>query len=177
MLQRFQSLDPVYRFLILFGTLALVWYFLYQLVILPYTNLDMFVVDVTISFSKGVLELFGFSVFTETRVIRIAGTSGLWIGNNCDALSLFALFTGFILAFPGKVKSKYWYIPLGITLIFLVNSFRIVALAIIDTYSREWTKFNHSYTFNIIIYGFILLLWMYWVNRFSFAKKSERKQQ
>lgn len=174
MFSYFKHISPVYRFLLFFALAALSWFLLYNYLLSPYTNIDMLVVDATLVLSKKILTLMGHTTFVEGRVLRIAGTSGLWVGDSCNAIPLFALFAGFILCFPGNVRSKIWFIPTGILLIFLLNCVRMVMLAISDTYSREWTEFNHTYTFTIVIYGFIFLLWIYWVNRYSFVKTSAK---
>jgi exosortase family protein XrtF len=172
---RFQFLkNPIYRFLLLLLVCYLAWYLLYELWLHPQGTLDMMVIDFTIVLSKFILELLGYAVFTGTeRVIGVDGTGGLWIGDNCNAIALFALFAGFIISFPGSWKKKLLYIPIGIVIIEILNVLRVVALAMLDTYSRKWTEFNHTYTFTIIIYGCIFLLWIIWVNRFSgaFQKK------
>ena len=160
--------NPTIRFLIIVFGLYTCWYFLYKTVIQPLQFVDMFVINTTISISKWILELFNYTVFTGTeRVIGVDGTGGLWIGDNCNGITLFALFTWFIVAYKGKIKYKIPYILFGIISIELLNVGRIVGLAILDTISRAWTEFNHTYTFTIIIYGYIFLLWMIWVNRFS----------
>ncbi|HEX8517708.1 MAG TPA: archaeosortase/exosortase family protein [Bacteroidia bacterium] len=159
---------PIPRFLLILFSLYLGWYLLYNLWLHPIGTIDLFVIDITVVISKWILELMGFLVFTGSdRLIGIDGTGGLWIGDNCNGIALFALFAGFIIAYPGKWQKKLYYIPLGILLIELMNILRVVALAILDTYSRAWTEFNHTYTFTIVIYGLIFLLWMFWVNRVS----------
>jgi exosortase family protein XrtF len=160
--------NPVVRFLIKVFALYLLWYLVYNLWLHPTEKLDLFVIDITISISKWLLELFGYTVYTGAdRLIGIDGASGLWIGDNCNGIALFALFTGFVIAYKGKIKYKTPYILLGILSIEVLNIFRVVALAILDTHSRAWTEFNHTYTFTIIIYGYIFMLWMFWVNRFA----------
>lgn len=160
--------NPVVRFLVIVFALFILWYCVYNLWLHPNEKLDLFVVDMTISASKWILELLGYSVYTGAdRLIGVDGASGLWVGDNCNGIVLFSLFTWFIVAFKGKVKYKLIYIPLGIITIQLLNVIRVVVLAILDTHSRAWTEFNHSYTFNIIIYGYIFFLWMLWVNKFS----------
>ena len=63
-----------------------------------------------------------YTVFTGVdRVIGIDGSGGLWIGDNCNGIALFGLFSGFIIAFPGKWWKKIIYIPIGIVLIEFVN--------------------------------------------------------
>jgi exosortase family protein XrtF len=130
--------------------------------------MDLFVIDKTVAVSKWILEGLGYTVFTGSdRLIGIDGTGGLWIGDNCNGIALFSLFTGFIIAYPGNWKKKLYFIPLGILMIEILNILRVVFLAILDTHSRTWTEFNHTYTFTIIIYGFIFFLWMLWTNKIS----------
>ena len=160
--------NPITRFLITVLLLLLSWYCIYDLWLHPAEKMDLFVIDKTISISKWILETLGYTVYTGSdRLIGIDGANGLWIGDNCNAISLFALFTGFIIAYKGKIKYKIPYILLGILSIELLNVLRVVGLAILDTHSRAWTEFNHTYTFTIIIYAYIFMLWMMWVNKFS----------
>lgn len=160
--------NPIAKFLLSVLLLYILWYLIYNLWLHPIGTVDLVVIDFTIKISSFFLESFGYNVFTGAeRVIGVDGTGGLWIGDNCNGMSLFGLFAGFIIAYPGSWKKKILYIPIGIMLIELMNIVRIIALAILDTYSRKWTEFNHTYTFTVIIYGFIFLLWMTWVNRFS----------
>lgn len=144
------------------------WFLIYNLWLHPKETIDLFVIDNTISVSKNILEALGYTVFTGAdRLIGVDGSGGLWIGDKCNGITLFAVFTGFILAFPGETKHKFWFIPAGIISIHFLNILRIIVLAILDLHSRAWTEFNHTYTFNLIIYGFIFWLWILWINNFS----------
>lgn len=159
---------PVSRFLLTVLVLYLLFYFVYNVWIHPGEKVDLFVIDITISLSRFILEAMGYTVFTGTeRVIGVDGTGGLWIGDNCNGITLFILFAVFVMAYKGNVKTKLIFIILGILSLQLLNVFRVVGLAILDTYSRAWTEFNHTYTFNIIIYGYIFFLWMLWVNKYA----------
>lgn len=159
---------PVYRFVIIFSSLFIGWYIVYDLWLHPAGNLDQFIIDKTIILSTGFLETLGYTVFTDgNRTIGIEGSSGLIVGDNCNAITLIALFSGFILAYPGNMKKKLWFVPLGCTLIFLGNVFRISSLSVISKWSYEWVNFNHTYTFTLIMYLFIFLMWMWWVEKFS----------
>jgi exosortase/archaeosortase family protein len=163
--------NPIIRFLLSVLVLYILWYLLYDLWLHPNGTVDLLVVDLTIFLSKFLLEHLGYIVFTGTeRVIGVDGTGGLWIGDNCDGITLFARFAIFILAYRGALKAKLVFIFLGILSIELLNVLRVVTLAILDTHSRAWTEFNHSYTFNILIYGYIFSLWMLWVNKYAATK-------
>lgn len=166
--------NPIIRFLVIVFALYILWYAVYELWLHPQGNLDLFLIDITINMSKWILELLNYKVFKgHERVVGIDGTGGLFIGDSCNGINLFALFAGFIIAFKGKVKHKFFYILLGIIVIQLLNVLRIVCLAILDTYSRNWTEFNHTYTFTALIYACIFMLWMIWVNKYASMKTNK----
>ncbi len=163
--------NPSIKFIIFIFLFYISWYFVYYWWVHPLETVDLFVIDVTISISKWILELFNYSVFTGAdRLIGIDGSGGLWVGDSCNGIVLFALFTGFIVSYKGNWKYKLIYIISGILSIEFLNALRLVFLAILDTHSRAWTEFNHAYTFTIIIYAYIFMLWILWVNKFSNKK-------
>lgn len=177
--------DPVYRFLLKAVFLYLVWYLLYQEWLHPMGSLDLTVIR-NLEFLAGVvLESSGFqliaqSELSEVRTIGIDGTHGLWIGDPCNGLTLFALFIGFVLAYPGPWKKKLWFIPMGMVTIHLLNVLRIVGLALTVHYfpnNPEVLDFNHTYTFTMLVYGYVFFLWYIWASKFSGASFKKSKSE
>ncbi|TAL57999.1 MAG: hypothetical protein EPN85_12680 [Bacteroidetes bacterium] len=167
--------EPIIRFLAVGFFLYITWFALYEWWIHPMQWVDKIIIDNTIALSRIILGCLGYATeITGDRTLRITGTPGLFIGDSCNGISLFALFSIFIFAFPGKSISKIIFIPVGIFLIHLMNVLRVTVLAIIETYSYSWTEFNHTYTFTIIIYICIFLMWLFWVNKYSSVKKPSR---
>lgn len=163
--------EPIVKFLVIGFVLYLSWLFLYEWWIHPNGWADSVVINNTISVSTFILEFLGYKVeYNGNRIFGIKGTPGLFIGDSCNGISLFALYSIFLIAFPGKVVSKLVFIPAGILVIHFLNILRIVTLSIILTYSYEWTEFNHTYTFTILIYSFIFVTWLYWINNYSGLK-------
>ena len=79
--------NPVVRFLVIVFALFILWYFVYDLWLHPNEKFDLFVVDITVSASKWILEALGYVVYTgEDRLIGIDGASGLWVGDNCNGI-------------------------------------------------------------------------------------------
>jgi len=85
----------------------------------------------------------------------------------CNGLILYVIFLIFMVSFPGPLKHKAWFIPLGLIIIYLSNLLRVVALVIIQIYAPDYLVFNHKYTFTMVIYGVIFLLWIIWVKMIS----------
>ena len=160
------------KFLLTAGLIYLLLYLSYQFVVKRYTYYDQAFIGSIIKAAEQFLNLLGYKTFKilqdrDMQVIGIDGSNGVWIGSNCNALKLFGLFSVFILAYPGNQRDKWWYIPAGIAAIHLLNIVRVSMLAIIAFYDYTWLDFNHTYTFNFLVYGFIFFLWMLWVNKFS----------
>jgi exosortase family protein XrtF len=164
--------NPLYSFTGKAFGLYFFWYLLYEMWLHPKGDIDKAVISNLVYLGGALLKLFGFDLIPEgddksIRVLGIDGTHGLWVGDPCNGLTLFALFMGFIIAFPGPVKHKLWYIPAGLIAIHIINVFRIIALTIIVKVAPEYLDFNHTYTFTFLVYSFVFLLWMIWVNKFS----------
>jgi exosortase family protein XrtF len=160
------------RFILLSGSLYFILYLIYQFIVKKYTFYDQKFIGLIIESADQLLHLLGYKTFKvlqdlDYQVIGIDGSNGVWIGSNCNAIKLFGLFTVFIIAYPGALKNKLWFIPGGILLIHLLNILRVASLAIIANSFPQYLDFNHTYTFTLIVYGFIFGLWMLWVNHFS----------
>lgn len=160
------------RFLIIAGFSYLLLFLLHVFIIKKYTYYDQKFIGSIITVTETLLNLFGFKTFTvlqdhDVQVVGIDGSSGVWVGSNCNAISLFILFVSFVIAYPGKIKHKFWYIPLGIILVHFLNIIRVVALAIIALKAPHTLGFNHTYTFTFLVYAFIFYLWILWANKFS----------
>ena len=165
--------EPIVRFLLFGFGLYLGWLAIYEWWIHPMEWVDRAVIDNTLGISSKILGWMGYA--TESggaRMIRIEGTPGLFMGDSCNGISLFSLYSIFIIAFPGKILSKIIFVPLGILAIHVLNVVRVITLAVIETYSYEWTEFNHTYTFTILIYAFIFFMWLFWINKFSGMHKA-----
>lgn len=162
--------NPVIRFLALSVALYAAWHLLYEFVLRPFTALDEWVVTLLVRFSEIQLTWLGYPLqeFGDTgwkNQVGIAPSGGITVGEPCDGIVLFVLFVLFVALFPGKSRHRWWFIPLGIASIHLLNSLRITALALIFFYRPEWLAFNHDYTFTIIVYSYVFFLWMFWVKK------------
>jgi exosortase family protein XrtF len=169
------------RFFVFASILYLSWYLLYEFFIKPHTIIDEKLISLIIANSVFVLKVFGLTVYqrtedTDMQLIGIDGSHPIWIGSPCNALTLFMFFALFVIAFPGSVKKKLWFIPLGIVIIHFTNVLRIIGLAIISYKAPQYIEFNHTYTFTILVYGIIFLLWMWWV-KFSLKETDVHEQK
>lgn len=171
--------NPFAQFIIKASLLYGLCYLLYEFVIKVYTKLDQLFIRKIINLCTWLLSKIGYTTFeskdiNDMQVFGIDGSNGVWIGGPCNGITLMFLFAIFVLAYPGKNKHKFWYLPLGILLVHLINIIRIIALALIALYSPESLNFNHTYTFTFLAYSFVFALWMIWVNRFATNPNNEK---
>ena len=167
--------NPFIRFVATASLLYALWEALYELWLHPQRSLELLVVDNLVLLCSGILKLLGYQLITapvlnENIRIGIDGTYGLFIADSCAGITLFALFAGFIIAYPGPIIKKLIFIPLGLITIHLINVLRIAGLCIITFHAPEYLDFNHHYTFTIIVYTYVFLLWVLWVSKFSKSK-------
>ncbi len=160
------------RFIVTAGFLYLSLYLIYQFVVKRYTFYDQKFIGNIIEAADVLLKSLGYTTFKvlqsrDMQVIGIDGSNGVWVGSNCNAITLFSLFAVFIIAYPGSQKHKLWYVPSGIIAIHILNILRVTALAMIANSYPQYLNFNHTFTFTFLIYSFIFLLWIIWVNRFA----------
>jgi exosortase family protein XrtF len=170
--------NPFYRFIFFAVALYALWYAAYEFWLKPSSLLDEWVISALVEHSRILFSWFGADlepISDSAKLhnwIALKGSSGVIVGAPCDGMALFALFSIFIVAFPGPIKHKLWFIPAGILLVHFVNVLRVLALVIIVDLNPEWLSFNHDYTFTILVYAFIFALWYIWVSKFSPLKKA-----
>lgn len=81
----------------------------------------------------------------------------------CNAVSVMILFTAFVVAFARGLKKTIGFLILGIAFIYVVNLSRLVILGIIYKEYADYAHFSHEIIFPSIIYGAVVLLWLYWI--------------
>ncbi len=159
-------------FLIKAAALYSIFYFIYEFFIKRYTSIDRLFIRKIISLCRVILEALNYKTFAskdvnDFQVFGIDGSAGVWIGAPCNGITLMFLFALFVVAYPGKAKTKFWFVPLGVAIVFFINIIRIVSLSLIAFYKVEYLNFNHTYTFTFLAYTTVFALWMIWVKKFS----------
>lgn len=86
----------------------------------------------------------------------------------CNALSVIILFISFVIAFTGKFKKTILFILFGSILIHILNIGRIALLCVALYHYPKYEHLLHGVIFPLVIYGVVFLLWVIWVNNFSF---------
>jgi exosortase/archaeosortase family protein len=83
----------------------------------------------------------------------------LYLGDACNGLDLYVLFTGFIMCVPMDVKKMTRYVVVGILCIFVLNIVRCLALIYLYDHQSSYTDIAHHYIFQLIVYAAIFMVW------------------
>lgn len=175
---------PEFKFLIIFIPLITIWFFFYHYLYkidflfgINYSLLTGFSKLLSVQ-SNFILSIFNFQTSTEIRgdmvVAKIIGynySHGVWIGEPCNGIKIFGLFTIFIVSFNGDIKRKLIFIPFGVIVLHFLNILRIALLTYISATNPYILDFNHNITFQLIIYIAMLGLWYLWITKFSIKDK------
>lgn len=163
-----RPVSPLARATVIAVGLYLLWFVGYEHYLAPDGRLDAALTQNLANVSVAGLRLLGFAATVTGQappLIQLAQRPMLFIGDACNGLVLYALFSGFILAFPGPGRRKLWFIPAGLLLLYSLNVLRIIGLSLNAYYFPQWVEFNHHYTFALVIYAAIFGLWMGWATR------------
>lgn len=165
--------NKIVRFLLYAAVLYTGWLLLYYLFIKTSTSWDYHLNYNIVELAKVFFSIFDVNAVIETEsdhvilLLDAGNYRGIWVGDECNGFTLFSIFTIFIVAFPGQIRSKLWYIPLGLIIIHFANVIRVMALVLINNYYPEYLDFNHLYTFTIFVYSIIFMLWYIWAKKYA----------
>lgn len=92
----------------------------------------------------------------------------------CNSVSVIILFLAFIIAFSGSISATIIFGVLGSLVIYIMNLVRLVVISVLTKEHPEYDYFLHDLLFPAIIYGTVMVLWIIWVNKFSYLKKKKK---
>lgn len=121
-----------------------------------------------------VLKVFGYGYKQYGRVIIVDGTRGILVANLCVGIAAFYIYSGLILAFGNNWRDKLWFVPMGLLFIFVINVFRVVALALVQLHYEQYFKIAHTYVYVVLTYGLIFGLVVIWMEKFAFKKATAK---
>ncbi|MEN8122364.1 MAG: hypothetical protein ABFS35_18610 [Bacteroidota bacterium] len=177
LISKYRNIHPLIKFFIngtlLFGLWWVFYTFLRDTAFIHdiYEDVTAVLTNNLLVASKYFLSILGFETEVFGKTIRIAGTGGVYLDRGCLARNLMGLFVGFIIAYPGTIKKKLWFIPLGLVFITIINIVRISALAYIMVCCPEHVDINHHVIFKYTVYILIFLMWYIWIKKINVPAK------
>jgi exosortase/archaeosortase family protein len=171
----------VKRFLRISFVLFILWQLIYSFYLYPNRVLDDTLTRFTALCTESLLRFFynqpfntqygltdivleGTSIQTGSALISMGEQPLISIADPCNGLNMYALFVGFILAFPAGLGLKFRFGILGLASLIGVNVIRCVGLAALQIHHPSFTVFAHHYIFNVLTYAAVFGFW-YWFTK------------
>ena len=107
----------------------------------------------------------GWAGVQRTDVMVDFPGGGFAIGAECTGLSLLALFTAFVVAFPATARARLGGLLAAAGLLFVANLVRLVSCAYVMRYWPRWFTFTHEYVWQIGLVGLTFALIAVWARR------------
>lgn len=84
----------------------------------------------------------------------------------CTGIKQLIIFPLVILFYPGSIKHKLWFIPLGILIVFSFRALLFALLGIVFFYNNHAFEISHYITKYIMWIG-VFYIWYIWVKKFK----------
>lgn len=153
----------------------LIWQLIYIGFLRPNGSIDDFLTELSIRGTVSGFNSVGIKSYNIANTVYINDTPAIRLENVCNGLELLALYIGFLICFPGRLKFKIVYGFIGCLVILLINIIREMLLAVNYIYFKPTFELNHKYTYTILVYLVVFLLWKHWVDRHSIISKKREQ--
>jgi len=123
--------------------------------------------------AEQLLKLFNYDIIIQKssqnpwQEIILNGRYIARITEGCNAVSVMILFVSFVAAFSRNLKKTLLFILFGLVSTYIFNVLRISTLIVLSYNFPQYTRFLHGTFFPLVIYGYVFILWVFWINRFS----------
>ncbi len=121
--------------------------------------------------TSSVLHFFGSDVMQRNDTLFYNNRAAIRIVWACTGIKQAYIFFCIIAFTRGPWKSKLWYIPAGILVVYLFNLFRMVVIIAVSKNHFEWFSFLHEGLFKYLFYGIIFLMWVIWDEKIAAKNK------
>lgn len=119
------------------------------------------------SVTCAILSSFGMAASADGININLLETHRqVWVQDHCLAIPAIVVFVGSVIFFKGSVKDKLRFIIIGLIGIIIINTVRLIFVAVAFAKLTElFFNLNHSLIYVIVTYGFIFYMIARWMNR------------
>lgn len=97
------------------------------------------------------------------NILRFTSDSGVMIVWHCTAIKQSFIWLIGMLTARGNHVHKLWFIPLGLTCIYLFNILRLVCILLVIEHHPHLFELLHSYIFKYLFYVVLFALWYWWI--------------
>jgi len=109
------------------------------------------------------LKTLGYAVQINSYGLSVENHSGFRLIYSCLGYGIMSCFAAFVIAYPKSIRSKLIFLSFGLLAIQLLNTMRLVLIAIYYK-SHYVLNMDHHTVFNCILYVILLVISYLWLN-------------
>ena len=136
--------------------------------------LDWLIRILLLSCSWVLNNIFSIKSIINGELLELPNQFKIYMLPGCSGFQQYFLVIMIFALYPGPFKHKLWYIPLGIFIIYMLNTIRFIGISVYSNWHPDHFHFVHDWIFRPFIYFAIFLLWVIWDTRIY--RKSKRKK-
>jgi exosortase/archaeosortase family protein len=142
------------------------WMVLNQLVLRPHQITELWLAPELARITANLLRMGYDHVWLHGPILGLNTTNGIHIVEGCVGLDYYAMFLGFLLAFPGRKSWRHQlsFALFGLGTLYLTNIIRLLSLALVQYYAPNLLESWHYWTGSYLFFGLVMLLWMIYVH-------------
>lgn len=126
----------------------------------------------TIESTATVLRWFDYIVYTNKYQLKVIGKYGFTMVYSCLGYGVMSVFAAFVITFPGRIKARFGFLVLGLVIIQLLNTLRLVLLSLYWNRKDPLVNMDHHDLFNIVVYAVLIILVYIWLKYVSKVTKA-----
>lgn len=127
----------------------------------------------TIESTATVLRWLDYTVYTNEYQLKVIGKSGFRMVYSCIGYGIMSVFAAFVITFPGKIKARFGFLVLGLVIIQLLNTLRLILLSLYWSRRNPLFDMDHHDIFNIVVYSVLIILVFVWLKYVSKPAKHQ----
>lgn len=180
MIKNFKKYRPFFVFLLRFICVYILLVVLYKWYLNQF-NTGPFEVDFITRFvtsvADSVIQYLGYhseiesNLHESSMILLINDIPIVRVIEGCNGVSIILLFMAFVVAFSGPPKTTFIFALLGSIMVFILNIIRIILISIALYHLPLYENILHNILFPLIIYGIVFILWLIWINKYSYHAK------
>lgn len=85
--------------------------------------------------------------------------------HECTGIFALLIFLGLVFAYPASPYHKMQGVLLGLPAFYFYSCLRLVLLGIIAHIEPRWVELSHLYMMVLVNLGFLLFVWIYWLEK------------
>lgn len=160
------SLQPTLRFALLFVVHLLILSQVFDWIQDFFVNAYMYPVA---RMATALLNLVGVAVELDSSMLRGGFCDLLLNGaiyrviHECTGIFALLVFVALLLAYPTSPLAKIQGVILGLPAFYIYSALRLVIIGVVANSTPQWVELTHSYLMVLVNLGFLLFIWIYWL--------------